>query len=150
PHHFSFNGRLGWCEMCDGLGTQAGASVDMIVPQPRESIRNGAIAGWAKINENPLLSKMVARLLDHLGYDLNTPWQNMSAAAKHAILYGTGATWHEHTNGVRFQWKGFYPAIDEATKSSWQYRHALSHLTSEVPCQRCGGSRLRPDSAAVR
>src|SRR5690606_4972880 len=54
------------------------------------------------------------------------------------------------THYYRFQWKGFYPAIDEATKASWQYRSRLSHLTSEVPCHRCGGSRLKPDPAAVR
>jgi len=150
PHHFSFNGRLGWCEVCEGLGTQIGASVDMIVPRPRESIRGGAVAGWENLDENPMLAKMVGKVLDWLGHDLDTPWHRLSEEARHGLLYGTGATWFDRGDGVRFQWKGFYPAIDEATRSSWQYRHRLSHLTSEVPCQRCGGSRLRPEAAAVR
>ncbi|MEP0843178.1 MAG: excinuclease ABC subunit UvrA [Phycisphaerae bacterium] len=150
PHHFSFNGRLGWCEQCEGLGTQTGTSVDMIVPRPRESIRGGAVAGWENVAGNPLLAAMIGKVLEALGHDLDTPWHALSEEARHAILFGTGARWFELPRGVRFQWKGFYPAIDEATRSSWQYRHRLSHLTSEMPCRRCGGSRLRPDAAAVR
>ncbi|MCS6852659.1 MAG: excinuclease ABC subunit UvrA, partial [Gemmataceae bacterium] len=51
---------------------------------------------------------------------------------------------------VRFQYKGLFPAIDEATRVSPAYRHRLDHLVSEVPCTTCGGSRLREDAAAVR
>ncbi len=150
PHHFSFNTRLGWCETCEGLGTQQGASVNLIISQPRASIRAGAIAGWENINDNPFLLGMVARIADFLGFGLDRPWCELSDEQRHGILYGTGGHWFDRGNGVRFQWKGFYPAIDEATKSSWQYRQRLSHLTTEIPCQRCGGSRLRPDAAAVR
>jgi excinuclease ABC subunit A len=149
PHHFSFNTRLGWCETCEGLGTQQGASTSVIVPRPRESIRGGAIAGWEDLADNAELLGMVEKIADHLGFDLGTPWHKLSDEARHGMLYGTGGHWYDRGDGVRFQWKGFYPAIDEATRSSWQYRHRLSHLTSEVPCQRCGGSRLRPDAGAV-
>ncbi|MHC4798004.1 MAG: hypothetical protein ACYTF1_15295, partial [Planctomycetota bacterium] len=150
PHHFSFNTRLGWCPTCEGLGTQQGASEDLIVPHPQRSIREGAIAGWEKLNDNPPLAEMMDIVTDYLGCELDTPWYKLSEDARHEILYGTGGHWLEGGKGIRFQWKGFYPAIDEATRSSWQYRQRLSHLTSEIPCQRCGGSRLRSDAAAVR
>jgi len=150
PHHFSFNTRLGWCETCEGLGIQQGTSVDIVVPNPRQSIRGGAIAGWDNLDDNPALAKMIAKVVDYLGHGTDTPWCEMDEEARQGILYGTGGHWFEMGKGLRFQWKGFYPAIDEATRSSWQYRQRLSHLTSEVSCQRCGGSRLRPDSAAVR
>jgi len=150
PHHFSFNTRLGWCETCEGLGTQKGASVAMVVPNPRRSIRDGAIAGWEDFEENTLLAEMVGLVADHLGVSPGIPWCKLPAEAQRGLLYGTGAHWYDLGQGVRFQWKGFYPAIDEASRSSWQYRQRLSQLTSEVACQKCGGGRLRPDAAAVR
>ncbi|HXG09906.1 MAG TPA: excinuclease ABC subunit UvrA [Gemmataceae bacterium] len=51
---------------------------------------------------------------------------------------------------VRFQYKGLFPAIDEAARVSFAYRHKLDHLVNDVPCSACGGSRLRDDAAAWR
>jgi len=150
PHHFSFNTRLGWCDTCEGLGVQQGASVSTIVGQPRASIRGGAIVGWEQINDNPDLLKIVGIVADFLGFSLDTPWCDLTEDARHAMLYGTAGHWFDYDGRGRFQWKGFYPAIDEATRSSWQYRQKLSGLTSEVSCQRCGGSRLKSEPAAVR
>lgn len=171
PHHFSFNTRLGWCRTCEGLGVQQGASPDLIVPEPRKSIRAGAIRGWEDFENNSALNLMMTSVADYLGFSLDTPWCDLPEEAQRGILYGTAAHWYEaqlcgtgfqtvkqtgrksaspKNQTVRFQWKGFYPAIDDATRSSWQYRARLSHLTTEVPCQTCGGGRLRAESAAVR
>ena len=150
PHHFSFNTRLGWCADCQGLGTRPGAGPDLIVPHPRKSIRGGAVAGWERLDENPVLQEMLAGIADHLGISLDAPWTDLPEPARHAILYGTGAHWFARRDGLRFQWRGFYPAIEEAARSSGQYRSRLSHLTTEVPCPKCGGGRLREESAAVR
>ena len=49
-----------------------------------------------------------------------------------------------------FQYKGLFPAIDEASRVSFAYRNKLDHLVSEVPCSTCGGSRLRDDAASCR
>src|SRR5207237_3109716 len=79
-----------------------------------------------------------------------------------AILHGTGDTWIElgetkparkaasGPRPPRFQYKGLFPAIDEASRISPAYRQRLDHLVSEVPCSTCHGSRLRDDAAAVR
>ncbi len=150
PHHFSFNTRLGWCPDCQGLGTRPGAGLELIVPRPRQSIRAGAVAGWERIRENAVIWEMLALIADHLDVSLDTPWVDLPESARHAILYGTGPHWFTRRDGVRFQWRGFYPAIEEAARSSWQYRSRLSHLTTEVPCPRCGGGRLREESAAVQ
>jgi len=150
PHHFSFNTRIGWCETCEGLGTQQGASVSMIVARPRESIRGGAITGWERLGDNPELSRLVGMVAGHLGIGLDTAWSELPEPARHGLLYGTGGHWLDRGDGLRFQWKGFYPAIDEATRSSWQYRQRLSGLTTEVPCQKCSGGRLKPEAAAAR
>src|SRR5207248_1376876 len=85
-------------------------------------------------------------------------------------LHGTGEAWiplrpaedagsaakkqrgksETQSSGPRFQYKGLFPAIDEASRVSFVYRHRLDHLVSEVPCSTCGGSRLRADAAAFR
>src|SRR5206468_1667475 len=54
------------------------------------------------------------------------------------------------TGGVRFQYKGLMPAVDEASRVSWVYRHKLDQMVSEVACATCKGSRLRDDAAACR
>jgi excinuclease ABC subunit A len=153
PHHFSFNSRLGWCRSCEGLGTQRGTSLEAIVGQPGRSLNDGAIDWGCDPAANPLLRRMLETLAEHLGFTLDTPWYELSTEAKRAMLHGCGERWIEAPGvgpGFRFQWKGFYPAIDEVTKSSWQHRQRLEHLTSEVECQACAGGRLRADAAAVR
>jgi excinuclease ABC subunit A len=53
-------------------------------------------------------------------------------------------------SSFRVQWKGVFPAIDQATKASWHFRKQLESLVSEIPCRACGGSRLQPLSRHVR
>ncbi len=53
-------------------------------------------------------------------------------------------------DGVRFQWRGLFPAIDQATRNSWTFRYKLRNIITDIPCVTCRGGRLRPDAAAVR
>ena len=67
------------------------------------------------------------------------------------ILFGSGEAWIElDEGGVKFQYKGLMPAIDEAARVSFVYRQKLDHIVSEVPCATCRGSRLRDDAAACQ
>src|SRR5207245_5415384 len=102
-------------------------------------------------------------------FSLDTPFEQLEPAQQRALLHGTGETWipleesekrtaERKTRGTgrsgligpRFQYKGLFPALDEASRVSFVYRHKLDHLVSEVPCSTCGGSRLRDDAAAWR
>ncbi len=153
PHHFSFNSRLGWCETCEGLGVQRGANHAAVVVQPNKSLLDGALAGWEDLEGNEALRQVVEAVAEHIGFDPGRPYRDLTDTQRHKILYGTGNDWitaGDALPGVRFQWKGFYPAVHEATRRSWIYRKQLEHLATEVPCDRCAGSRLRPESAAVR
>ncbi len=153
PHHFSFNSALGWCPSCEGLGTQQGTTADTIVASPGRSILDGAIVGWERIDDNPDLLAIVRALATHAGFDPRTPWSRLPAPAQRAVLYGLGETWIEADTlgaGVRVQWKGFFPAIDEAAKASRHYRDRLGDMVGEVACRRCRGGRLREDAAVVR
>jgi excinuclease ABC subunit A len=166
PHHFSFNSPLGWCPACEGLGVQQGASLSLLVRDPQRSLRAGALAAWPDLDASPSFLRFAEALARHVGFSLDTPYGDLEPAQQRAILHGTGEAWiaadappplpsgkkSEAPAAVplRFQYKGLFPAIDEAARVSPALRQGLDHVVSEVPCATCGGSRLRDDAAAAR
>ncbi|MCH7704277.1 MAG: ATP-binding cassette domain-containing protein, partial [Planctomycetes bacterium] len=138
PHHFSFNTRIGWCESCEGLGTQRGASPEAIAVHPTRSISDGALAGWENSGSKPA-GAMLRALADHVGFDADRPWNTLTESQRSAVLQGSGPEWIAPTKlsgawrGLRFRWRGFFPAIDRATRVSCQYRKRLEELVTEVP-----------------
>jgi excinuclease ABC subunit A len=153
PVHFSFNSQLGWCETCEGLGVQRGAPEGAIVVDPGRTLFNGAIAGWHKTERRSAQGRMLTALCAHLGVAPNAPLAEWTPAQKRQLMYGTGQTWIDGSDafdGVRFQWRGFFPTIDQATRNSWVFRHKLRHVVTDIPCVTCRGTRLRPEPAAVR
>ena len=164
PHHFSFNSRLGWCDACEGLGIQKGASPAAIVRHPTRSIAEGAIAGWGHLDRSPKLGTIAAALADFIGFDLNRPWNQLTETQRLAFLHGCGDHWidvvpkgarrkkgsADDLRGLRFKWHGFFPAVNRATRSSWQYRKRLEELVTDIPCDACAGGRLNPVPAGVR
>jgi excinuclease ABC subunit A len=154
PHRFSFNSPLGWCPACEGLGVQQGASPALLIRDPRRSLRDGALAAWPDLKENGSFLRFAEALARHEGFSLDTPFEELISPQQHAILHGTGEAWialdFPDETGVRFQYKGLFPAIDEAARVSPAYRQRLDHLVSEVACSTCHGSRLRDDAAACR
>jgi excinuclease ABC subunit A len=163
PHHFSFNSPLGWCPTCEGLGVQTGASPALVLRDPERSLRAGAVSAWPALSAESPFSRLAEALARYLKLSLDTPFQELDAGQKQAILHGTGDAWipvdgatpsrrakNADPPAVRFQYKGIFPAIDEASRVSFVYRHRLDHVVNEVPCSNCDGSRLRDDAAASR
>ncbi|HEY2785547.1 MAG TPA: excinuclease ABC subunit UvrA, partial [Fimbriiglobus sp.] len=176
PHNYSFNSPLGWCPTCEGLGFQRGANVNLLVRDSDLSLRHGAIAAWPEIgNAGPWLPFAEA-IAKHGGFSLDTPYRDLEPTHQRVILHGTGETWlpvssefgvrsseskskkkvgsdtalRTPHSALRFQYKGLFPAVDEAARVSFVYRMRLEHLVDEVPCTACQGTRLRPDAAATR
>ncbi|MCB9857753.1 MAG: excinuclease ABC subunit UvrA [Phycisphaerales bacterium] len=161
PHNFSFNARVGWCTACEGLGVQRGTSADAILVDPSKSILSGGVAGWEDAESNPLLNAMLTALAKAIGFDPKQPVGDLDADLRRKLLFGLGDTWIQATvapskgkksggTSFRYQWKGFFPAIDEATRNSWQYRQRLKDLVTDVACRKCKGARVNPQAAAVR
>jgi excinuclease ABC subunit A len=180
PHNYSFNGPLGWCPTCEGLGVQRGANANLLVGDPSLSIRAGAIAAWPEMTKGSAWLPFAEAIARHAGFSLDAPFADLAPEHARAVLHGTGDIWltpnaefgmrnAELNTGKpkrtksshsefripnsalpKFQYKGLFPAVDEASRVSFIYRHRLEHLVDEVPCSACHGSRLRPDSAATR
>jgi excinuclease ABC subunit A len=167
PHHFSFNSPLGWCPTCEGLGVQRGANTALLIRDAALSLRQGAIAAWPDLRAGGSFVAFAEAIARHAGFSLDAPFQDLDPAQQRVILHGTGEAWipfnrersasadpalaeRSRLNEVAFQYKGLFPAIDEASRVSFVYRQQLDSVVSEVPCAACSGSRLRPDAAASR
>ncbi|MEX2093173.1 MAG: excinuclease ABC subunit UvrA, partial [Pirellulales bacterium] len=175
PHNFSFNSSLGWCPACEGLGAQIGANPAALLRDPKLTLAKGALFVWPDVSL-ATSQQMLAAFSAHTGVPNDVPYQELSPRQKRIILHGTGEDWiavyspkragssstpmvGNQTGGedaparhplFRFQFKGLYPALEEASKLSPHLRGLLDEFIDEIDCSQCGGSRLRDDSAAVR
>jgi excinuclease ABC subunit A len=161
PHSFSFNSHLGWCPDCEGLGVQVGANPSALLDDPKRTLQEGAIRLWPSLAQ-PIARMMLEALGEATGIPLDVPFEQLSARHRRLLLHGTSNEWFEvaaTTKGkrktkpptlFRFQFKGLYPSLEEASKLSPAFRNRLEEFVDEVACSACGGSRLRDDAAAVR
>ncbi|MDQ1278244.1 MAG: excinuclease subunit, partial [Thermodesulfobacteriota bacterium] len=89
PRMFSFNSPYGACAECDGLGSKMFFDESLVVPDPGLSIREGAIVPWAGRNSLNY-HQMLDVLAEHYGFDLNTPFAELTPQVRKALLYGSG------------------------------------------------------------
>ncbi len=167
PHNFSFNSPLGWCPSCEGLGTQQGTNLSALIADPTRTLADGAVAAWPDPARNALFQQMLTVMARELDIPLDVPFSQLEPLHQRVVLYGAGDQWFSLAEGtprrrsakpetrspkpaLSFQYKGLYPAIEEASRVSFPYRQRLYELVGEVPCSACSGSRLREDAAAVR
>jgi excinuclease ABC subunit A len=91
PRLFSFNSPHGACPECDGLGEKLYFDPELIVPDPKVSLRNGAIAPWAKSSPpSPYYMQVLESLARAYKFSMTAPWEDIPDAAKQAVLHGTG------------------------------------------------------------
>ncbi|MCX6459692.1 MAG: excinuclease ABC subunit UvrA [Actinobacteria bacterium] len=159
PRSFSFNSPFGACVDCSGLGTRMEVDPELLVPDNRLTLAEGAIAPWSSGHVSDYFERLLAALGDELGFDLDTPWNKLNAKVRTAILTG-----HDHEVHVRYKnrygrqrsyhtgFEGVVPFIErrhsEADTDTGRERYA--GYMREVPCPACGGARLKPLSLAVR
>ena len=159
PHSFSFNSHLGWCDACEGLGTQVGANPAALLRDPKLTLADGAIALWPLLDQ-PIARLMLEALAEATGIPLDTPFDQLGARYRRVIMHGAGDEWIEVKSAgkgkkparviFKFQYKGLYPALEEASRLSPTLRARLEQFVDQVDCATCSGSRLRDDAAAVR
>ena len=161
PHHFSFNSPLGWCGACEGLGVQTGTNPASLLRDPKLTLAEGAIGLWPGAPSR-VFRLMLESLSRITGIPIEVPYDQLGGKHRRLIMHGTGEQWFDVHSGsarpaadqgvplFRFQYKGLYPALEEASRVSPGFRSRLEHLVDEVDCTVCGGSRLRDDAAAMR
>jgi excinuclease ABC subunit A len=152
PNSFSFNSPLGWCPACEGLGTEQGTDLTALIADSKRTLAEGAIAAWPNPATNKLFARMIEAWSKQVKVPLDVPFERLEPAQQRLVLHGTGDRWivYGKKGEWKFQYKGLFPAIEEASRVSYAYRQRLHELVGEVPCSWCSGSRLRADAGSVR
>ncbi len=158
PRLFSFNNPYGACPACDGLGTEMYFDPDLVVPDDRLSLADGAIAPWGN-SPSPFYRQTLDGLAAHFGLPASLAWRKLPAEARQAILYGSGAEpiLLKYSDGVRAYevhkpFEGVIPNLERRwreTESAW-IRDELSRFQTVTRCETCGGRRLKPEALAVK
>ncbi len=158
PRLFSFNNPFGACPACDGLGTKNYFDPDMIVPDDRLSLREGAIAPWAN-STSQYYAQTLESLCAHFRASMLKPWRELPEKVRRAILHGTGdeAVEMVYDDGLRKYstrkpFEGIIPNMErrwKETDSAW-VREELQKYQNVTTCETCQGQRLKPEALAVR
>ncbi|HOQ32421.1 MAG TPA: excinuclease ABC subunit UvrA [Candidatus Hydrogenedens sp.] len=160
PRMFSFNNPHGACPVCTGLGTVTEIDPELVVPNPELSIAEGAVEPWS---QRPILDSMYRKTLriicEHYGESPLTPWKNLSDKFKEIILYGSGEeyirfTYHMANSSYETYkpFEGVIPNLERRYKEtqSNRAREMIEKYMATHICRSCQGTRLKPESRAVR
>jgi excinuclease ABC subunit A len=158
PRLFSFNNPFGACPSCGGLGSEQTVDADLIVPDPKATLRKGAIAPWAK-STSPYYLQTLDALGKHFKFRLDDAFDDLPQAAREAILYGTGEdiVRFAYDDGLRkYEVKKPFEGVIRnlerryrETESEWA-REEISRFMAATPCAACAGYRLKPEALAVK
>ena len=155
---FSFNSPVGRCPECHGLGTERRMSETRVVRDPALSVKEGCFTPLANpvTRDDKLFVKLLLAFCAHHGVSTREPWERLPREHRELLLDGVeqpeSIAIPGRKNPLRFAFEGVLPYLlqqyDSAdTEAKQQY---FQQFLSPAPCSACGGSRLRPESAAVR
>ena len=165
PTMFSFNSPFGACPRCTGLGIFMKVDPRLVINDESKSLIDGAIRAsgwgvnsWFYPDSGTVATMYYNGLAEHYGFDINTPFNQLSDEARHAVLYGTGDVKLKLRRGNTLG-GGTYEAPFEGvinnlerrykeTSSDYARAEIESYMT-ELPCPECHGKRLKPEYLAV-
>ena len=157
PRFFSFNNPAGACQGCDGLGLREYFDQDSVVQDRELSLAEGAIHGWDR--RNIYYFQMLGSISEHYGFNLATPFKELSNKHQDIVLRGSGTEeiqFHyvndrgdEYTRGHAFE--GIIPNMERRYREtdSQMVRESLSRFLSTQNCPECHGARLNADARSV-
>ncbi len=158
PRLFSFNNPYGACPTCDGLGTKLYMDPDLVVPDPRATLRGGAVAPWAD-STSQYYAQTLDSLARHFRFGVTTPWRELPEKVHKVILWGSDdvAVTFRYDDGIRKYdttkpFEGVIPNLERRwreTESDW-LREELGKYQTATACEACRGFRLKPEALAVK
>jgi excinuclease ABC subunit A len=162
PQLFSFNGPLGMCVDCNGLGSSLEVDPDLIVPNADLSIADGAIEPWGERadKETGWTASIAAALKREYNIPFDKPWKSLTPRQREIILYGTGekrvmVKW-EGKSGHHGSWALRFQGVVNTIKRRMQetqseaVRQQYAKYFRDRSCRACSGKRLRPEARAVQ
>jgi len=163
PRIFSFNNPYGACERCSGLGADNMVDPNLVVPDRKKSLANGAIYPWEKTT-NQYYADLLTSICEHYNIDKEKPFEDLTDEEQTIILYGKEndlikirvkdfISRRYQTQYTRFP--GVIPYLEkkyqESLNSNGEYwTNELQKYVVSTPCAACGGARLKPFPLAVK
>ncbi len=158
PRMFSFNSPFGACQECHGLGFLQTVDPDLIIPNPKDSLAEGAVKPW-QVHGEGWRKQLLDGLAEHYNFDLWTPFQALPQRVKDVILYGSAEDMQfsltSSKKGSSYNWIGQFEGVipqlkrlHAQTESDWRRREIEKYMRVG-PCAACLGKRLKPEVLAV-
>ncbi len=152
PRIFSFNSPYGACPACEGLGHRLVVDPNLVMPNPRLTINEGAIRPWARgMAKSRWYMRILEEVANKYGFSLDVPVGQLSRKAKNIVLYGTGDEEY-WVGGYLTTYEGVIPYLERRyreTDSDFIRREIESYMVEEI-CQVCQGTRLKPEVLAIK
>ncbi|MGH2735544.1 MAG: excinuclease ABC subunit UvrA, partial [Actinomycetota bacterium] len=157
PRNFSFNSPYGACERCDGLGTHLEVDAELVIPDPDLTLDEGAVAPWSGKSE--YFTRLIDAAASTFGFRTDVPFRKLSKRARETVLFGDESQdihvrYKNRYGRQRSYWTVFEGVVTwlerrrDETDSDYA-RERYEQYFREVPCPKCEGARLRPESLAV-
>jgi excinuclease ABC subunit A len=158
PRLFSFNSPYGACEECEGIGHNLNVDPNLVVPDTKKSIQDGAVDPWAK-STSLYYAQTLASIAKHYKFSLSDSWKKLSKKIQDVILYGSDEEEIKFSYDDNYQSyttkKAFEGVINNLerryleTDSDWK-REEIAQYQSESNCEKCKGQRLKEESLCVK
>ncbi len=158
PRLFSFNAPFGSCPTCDGLGIKLEVDLDLVVPDPSKSLKEGALAPWNPISSN-YYPTMLEQAMASFGVDMDTPFEVLTEEERDLVLYGSGdREFHFHyvndfggERNIDIPFEGVVTNVNRRyheTNSDYT-RNVMRGYMNELTCATCHGYRLNDQALCV-
>ncbi len=155
PRSFSFNSPHGACEECHGLGTNLEIDRDLIIPNKRLSIAEGAIMPWSTTTSHlDWYTRILHAVARKKAFSLDAPIEDLSSDVMDMVLYGTGdeeykVSWDK---GYTTKFEGVIPNLQRRyleTDSDY-VRNKIEQFMRIIECPSCKGQRLKKEILSVK
>ncbi len=155
PRTFSFNSPHGACPVCTGLGSRLEVDPELVIPNGRLTIAEGAIRPFNRINVDAWYMKKLQAVADRYGFSLHVPTSELPKQQLDVIMYGTGSERYRVSLGMGRSFETTYEGVinnlerrHKETESDF-IRRDIERFMQERPCHACHGLRLKPEVLAV-
>lgn len=155
PRTFSFNSPHGACPVCTGLGNRLEVDPELVMPNGRLTIAEGAIRPWNRIRIDSWYLKKVEVMAEANGFSIHVPTGQLTKEQLNMVMYGTGNQVYTVPlgGGRTFEttFEGVIPNLERRYKETESdfVRRDIEKFMQERPCHACGGKRLKPEVLAV-
>lgn len=155
PRTFSFNSPHGACPVCTGIGSRLEVDPELVIPNGKLTIAEGAIRPYNRINVDNWYMKKLQAVAERYKFSLHVPTAELTDEQLNMILYGTGKETYRVSLGLgrsfETTYEGVVPNLERRHRETDSdfIRRDIERFMQERPCHQCKGLRLKPEVLAI-